>query len=191
MDNIYEKAVRFAFKAHEGQKRKDGSAYILHPLEVSVIAGTMTNNPEVLSAAVLHDTVEDTPVTAEEILEQFGERIAFLVASETEDKRPYMSSSDSWKIRKEESLEELKNCNDTDVRILWLSDKLSNMRSLYRSFEKQGVSVFQLFNEKNPDEQKWYHSKVLEYTKELENYQAYKEYKYSYRTSNYIKRSIH
>ena len=178
MDNIYEKAVRFAFKAHEGQKRKDGSAYILHPLEVSVIAGTMTNNPEVLSAAVLHDTVEDTPVTAEEILEQFGERIAFLVASETEDKRPYMSSSDSWKIRKEESLEELKNCNDTDVRILWLSDKLSNMRSLYRNFEKQGVSVFQLFNEKNPDEQKWYHSKVLEYTKELENYQAYKEYKY-------------
>jgi myo-inositol-1(or 4)-monophosphatase len=178
MDNIYEKAVRFAFKAHEGQKRKDGGAYILHPLEVSVIAGTMTNNPDVLSAAVLHDTVEDTSVTAEEILEQFGERIAFLVASETEDKRPYMSSSDSWKIRKEESLEELKNCGDTDVKILWLSDKLSNMRSLYRSFERQGVSVFQLFNEKNPEEQKWYHSKVLEYTKELESYQAYKEYKY-------------
>ena len=178
MENIYEKAVRFAFKAHEGQKRKDGGAYILHPLEVSVIAGTMTNNPDVLSAAVLHDTVEDTSVTAEEILEQFGERIAFLVASETENKRPYMSSSDSWKIRKEESLEELKNCGDTDVKILWLSDKLSNMRSLYRSFERQGVSVFQLFNEKNPEEQKWYHSKVLEYTKELESYQAYKEYKY-------------
>jgi hypothetical protein len=52
------------------------------------------------------------------------------------------------------------------------------MRSLYRSFERQGVSVFQLFNEKNPEEQKWYHSKVLEYTKELESYQAYKEYKY-------------
>lgn len=177
MGSMYEKAVCFALKAHEGQTRKDGGIYILHPLEVSVIAGTMTQDESVLCAAVLHDTVEDTPVTAEEILENFGERIAYLVASETENKRPETDPSKSWKIRKEESLEELENCGDRDVRILWISDKLSNMRSLYRDFEKHGFSVFEKFNEKNPAEQKWYHSKVLEYTKELENYSAYKEYK--------------
>lgn len=177
MSNNFENAVRFALKAHKGQKRKDGSSYILHPLEVAVIAGTMTRDEDVLAAAVLHDTVEDTSVTADDILENFGDRIAYLVASETEDKRPQMSSSESWKIRKVESLEELKNCNDRDVRVIWLADKLSNMRSLYRDFLKQGLSVFEKFNEKDPREQMWYHSKVLEYTSELSDYAAYKEYK--------------
>ena len=177
MDSVFEKAVFFAFNAHSGQLRKDGSIYILHPLEVATIAGSMTNDTDILSAAVLHDTVEDTDVTADEILSEFGERIAFLVASETEDKRPGIPSSESWKIRKVESLEELKNSNDTGVKILWVSDKLSNMRSLYKSFEKNGLKVFESYNEKNPSEQRWYHEKVLEYTKELSDYPAYKEYR--------------
>ncbi len=177
MRNLYEDAVVFALKAHEGQMRKGGGIYILHPLEVSVIAGTMTQDPDVLSAAVLHDTIEDTPVTAEDIRRAFGERIAFLVASETEDKRPGIDPAASWKIRKEESLEELKNCNDTDVRILWLSDKLSNLRSLYRDFETYGLAAFDKFNEKDPKQHRWYHSKVLAYTKELVQYPAYREYK--------------
>ncbi len=180
MSTVCDKAVNFALKAHEGQKRKDGSIYILHPLEVAVIAGSMTRDIDVLCAAVLHDTVEDTPVTAEEILENFGERIAALVASETENKRPEMDSSLSWKIRKEESLEELKNCNDTAVRILWVADKLSNMRSLYRDLEKNGYAVFERFNKKDPAEQRWYHGKVLEYTAELEKYPAYREYQRLY-----------
>ncbi len=85
---IFEKAVAFAFKAHEGQRRKDGSIYVLHPLEVAVIVGSMTNDEEILAAAVLHDTVEDTSVTAQDILDNFGERVAELVAHETENKRP-------------------------------------------------------------------------------------------------------
>jgi myo-inositol-1(or 4)-monophosphatase len=177
MSNVFEKAVAFAIKAHEGQKRKDGSVYILHPLEVAAIAGTMTSDLDILSAAVLHDTVEDTDTTAEDILSNFGERIASLVASETEDKRPDMPSDQSWKIRKVESLEELKNSNDIGVKILWVSDKLSNMRSLYRDFENIGLSVFERFNETDPSEQRWYHGSVLEYTKELSQYTAYREYK--------------
>ena len=82
MSNIFEKAVAFAMKAHEGQKRKDGSVYILHPLEDAAIVGTMTTDLEMLAAAVLHDTVEDTPVTAQDILDNFGERVAELVAHE-------------------------------------------------------------------------------------------------------------
>lgn len=175
-DKILEKAIDFAVKAHSGQFRKDGTVFILHPLEVAAIAGTMTKNPDVICAAVLHDTVEDTPVTANDIEENFGERIAELVAYETEDKRPHMDASESWKIRKEESLEELKNCGDIEVKILWLSDKLSNMRALARDYEKLKEAVFERFNEKNPDEHKWYHKTVLDAITELKDTAAYKEY---------------
>ena len=176
MEDIFEKAVKFAFNAHRGQERKNGGIYILHPLEVAVIAGSMTNDTDVLAAAVLHDTVEDTDVTADDILNNFGEKIAELVAHETEDKRPYMSAADSWKIRKVESLAVLKD-SPVSSKMLWVSDKLSNMRALARNYEDIGIKVFEMFNEKNPAEQKWYHQTVLEYTKEIENYAAYKEYK--------------
>ena len=155
MNNVLEKAIAFALKAHEGQKRTDGGVYILHPLEVVTVVATMTDDPEVLAAAVLHDTVEDTPVTAQEILDNFGERVAALVAHETEDKRPGVPPSESWKIRKEESLAVLKN-SGVETKMLWLGDKLSNMRSLSRDYDKIGLAVFDRFNEKNPKEQYWY-----------------------------------
>ena len=176
MNNVFERAVAFAIKAHEGQVRKDGGIYILHPLEDATIVGTMTSDPEVLAAAVLHDTVEDTDVTIEELRENFGERVTTLVAHETENKRRHMSAEDSWKIRKLESLEVLKNCDDINTKILWLGDKLSNMRSLSRDYAVMGEKVFDRFNEKNPKEQRWYHETVLEYIKELSDYPAYKEY---------------
>ena len=176
MESVFEKAVVFAVKAHEGQKRKDGTTYILHPLEVAVIAGTMTRDQEVLAAAVLHDTVEDTPVTAEDILNSFGPKVAELVAHETENKRPEMKASDSWKIRKIESLEVLRE-SGINSKIIWLSDKLSNMRSLKKEYDKLGVKVFERFNESDPREQRWYHETVLEYIKELSDYPAYKEYR--------------
>ncbi len=175
MSNVFEKAVVFALKAHEGQTRKDGGMYILHPLEDAAIVGTMTSDPEILAAAVLHDTVEDTPVTAEDILEVFGERVAELVAHETENKRPEMKASDSWKLRKTESLAVLKDGN-TECKMLWVGDKLSNMRSLARDYEKMGDAVFERFNEKDKSKQRWYHETVLEYTKELAEYPAYREY---------------
>lgn len=175
MSNIFEKAVAFAMKAHEGQTRKDGGVYILHPLEDAVIVGTMTGDLEILAAAVLHDTVEDTEVTAQDILDNFGERVAELVAHETEDKRPEMPASDSWKIRKEESLAVLKD-SSLDTKMLWLGDKLSNMRSLARDYDKIGEAVFDRFNEKNPKEQHWYHATILDYISELSDYPAYQEY---------------
>jgi len=176
MYNIFEKAVVFAMKAHEGQIRKDGGVYILHPLEDATIVGTMTNDLEILAAAVLHDTVEDTPVTAEEIREVFGERIAELVGHETENKRPDLPADATWQIRKEESLAVLKNA-PLESKMLWIGDKLSNMRSLARDYDVLGVKVFERFNEKDPKKQRWYHQSVLDYTTELKEYPAYKEYK--------------
>ena len=112
-------AIEFAAKAHDGMvRKKDKTPYILHPLEAAVIVGTMTSNQDVISAAVLHDVVEDTEITIEEIEEKFGSRVRKLVESETEDKRADLPPEDTWRIRKEESLEKLANCGDTDVLML-------------------------------------------------------------------------
>lgn len=158
-------------------KRKiDDSPYILHPLEVASIAGTITSDPEVLAAAVLHDTVEDTDTTAEDILNNFGPRVAALVASETENKREDLPAEMTWRLRKEESLEELRQSTDRNVKILWLSDKLSNMRSFSRSYRRVGNDVWNNFHEKNPAVQAWYYRSVAEYTKELSDTFAWQEY---------------
>ena len=82
MGLILDKAIIFAVNAHRGQFRKGSDTpYILHPMEAAAIVGTMTADDEVLAAAVLHDTVEDTGTTIEQIREQFGERVAALVSA--------------------------------------------------------------------------------------------------------------
>ena len=92
-------AIEFATKAHEGQFRKGTKRpYIVHPIAVADIVMTMTWDEEVISAAVLHDTIEDCPGVTEEILrEKFGNRVASLVKSESEDK------SKSWEERKSDT----------------------------------------------------------------------------------------
>ena len=159
--SLFEEAVKFALNAHQGMQRKtENIPYILHPLEAAVIAAAMTDDVEVLAAAVLHDTVEDTSATLEDIRENFGERVAWLVASETEEKRPDLPASESWKIRKEESLEELRNTDDPSVKILWMGDKLSNLRSLYKSWIEKGDLIWQSFNQKDPSQHAWYYRQI-------------------------------
>ena len=91
-----DKAIAFATKAHEGQYRKGTMRpYIVHPVEVSDIVASMTKDEDVISAAVLHDTVEDCKDVTVEILEkEFGSRVASIVAQESEDK------TKTWKERK-------------------------------------------------------------------------------------------
>lgn len=85
---MIDEAREFAAKAHEGQFRKGTKRpYIVHPVEVAEIVGTMTQDEEVICAALLHDTIEDCAGVSEEILRsRFGERVALLVAGESEDK---------------------------------------------------------------------------------------------------------
>ena len=176
MDKVT-KAIEFAAKAHDGMiRKKDKTPYILHPLEAAVIVGSMTEDRDVISAAVLHDVVEDTTVTIEEIEENFGARVRNLVESETEDKRADLPPEDTWRIRKEESLKELAECGNTDVLMLWIGDKLSNMRSFYRIWKTEGDSMWQSFNQKDPAQQKWYYTTIAELTSSLEEFSAWQEY---------------
>ena len=98
----------------------------------------------------------------EEIEELFGSRVRALVESETEDKRADLPPSDTWRIRKEESLSVLKNTDDIAVLIVWLGDKLANMRSFYRIWKTEGDSMWQSFNQKDPEQQFWYYNAIAE-----------------------------
>ena len=173
---LLDKAILFAVKAHEGMIRKDGTPYILHPLEAAAICGTLTRDPQILAASVLHDTVEDTDVTPEEILACFGERVAELVASETEDFFPALSPEDSWEIRKKQSLKKLAETDDSGIKILWLGDKLSNLRSFYRQWQIEGGRMWRRFHQKDPARQAWYYRSIAEALSGLKDSAAWQEY---------------
>ena len=177
MVNIFERACVYAVNSHQGQRRKDGSVYILHPFEVASIAGTMTYDDEVLAAAILHDVCEECDVLPEALSKQFGERIGKLVSLETETKYPELPKDRSWKLRKIEALKRLDECDDIGFKIIYLSDKLSNIRSLYRDFSEIGLDAFKKFNVKDVNEQAWYYYSVLDELEELKETEAYQEFK--------------
>ena len=175
---LVSEAIAFAVKAHDGMRRKKSDApYILHPMEAAVIVGTMTDDQNLIAAAVLHDVVEDAGITIEEIEEKFGKRVRELVESETEDKRADLPPSDTWRIRKEESLEVLKKSDNIAVLMVWLGDKLANMRAIYRDFKVEGVAMWQRFNQKDVNEQAWYYRSIAKLTERLSDTSAWLEYK--------------
>ena len=97
---MVKKAAEFARKVHEGKLRKGSMVpYIVHPFEAAVIVSGMTDDPEVISAALLHDVIEDAGISYEELKMQFGSRVADLVLAESEDK------SRTWKERKSATIE--------------------------------------------------------------------------------------
>ena len=149
---------------------------MIHPFEVATIAATMTNDEHVLSAALLHDTIEDTETTEHDLRLNFGDRVTYLVLMETEEKLADMPRWKSWQERKERSLQELAGCNERDVRILWLSDKLSNMRSFYRSWKKEGGAFWNKMNQRDPSKQAWYYRTIARLVSELKDQDAWKEY---------------
>ncbi len=176
MGRLLDSAVIFATKAHAGQLRKGTNVpYILHPLEAAAIVGTMTDDDEVIAAAVLHDVIEDANVTAEQIEMEFGERVAKLVASESENKREHLSAEATWKIRKQETLEHF-NTASIEVKMVALGDKLANMRAIYRDYSIIGDELWQRFNQKDKKEHGWYYGSIATCLKELDGYSVYKEY---------------
>ena len=177
MRDVLEEAIVFAVHAHAGQVRKmSGTPYILHPCEVAAIIATMTDDRNTMAAGVLHDTIEDSGVDPKVIKEKFGARVSALVQSETEDKLSDRPPAETWKERKEDSLLMLKHTKDEQVKILWLADKLSNMRSFYHSYCEKGDQIWQVLNQKDPKMHEWYYRTIAEYLDCLKEHQAYKEY---------------
>jgi hypothetical protein len=160
--NMLEEAIVYATIMHQGKVRKfGGRPFILHPMEVAQILSTMTDDMEVIAAGILHDVVEDTDGTLSEIEKRFGERVAQLVNSETEDEYPGENKSDTWQRRKEGSLLRLRKSRDIGVKMLWLADKLANMRSLAQIYSEQGDAMWSGFHGA-VERQHWYYKSVAE-----------------------------
>ena len=175
--DIFNEAIIFATEVHAGDKRKGTNVpYIVHPLEAAAIVATMTDDKEILAAAVLHDVVEDTDYTAEDVKQKFGERIARLVASDSENKRRELPSEETWKIRKEETLDYLENKATKEEKMIVLGDKLSNIRAIYRDYFVLGDDLWDRFNQKNKSEHAWYYCGIAKRLGELSDTAAYKEY---------------
>ncbi len=173
-----EEAIIYATVMHQGKVRKFGNTpYILHPLEVAQILSTITDDEDIITAGILHDIVEDTDGTLKEIANRFGERVADLVDSESENKYPQEDRRTTWKRRKEESLLVLKNSEDPGVKMLWLADKLANVRSLAGLYSEQGEKMWEGLNESDPAEHLWYYSSIAEIVElSLNKTGAFKEY---------------
>ena len=124
-----EQAIALATKAHEGQRRSSGEAYICHPLQVAIILIELGMDNECIEAAILHDVVEDTPVSLEDIRKQFGADIAALVDGVTKlNKIPFSSREEQQAENVRKML--LAMSQDIRVIIIKLADRLHNMRTI-------------------------------------------------------------
>ena len=173
---LLDRAIVFAVRAHAGTERRGkGFPYIIHPMEAVEIVATMTPDQELLAAAALHDTVEDTDVTIEQIRTEFGERVASFVAAESDEPHQSRDSIENWRARKQAAINRIA-CASHDAKIVALGDKLSNMRAIARDYAQQGDQLWDLFHAKDPKDHEWHYRGLANALSELRDTFAYKEF---------------
>ena len=136
MDQV-NKAVEYARDKHSAQKRKDGSPYIIHPLAVAEIVAEMGLDTDAILGALLHDCIEDTDASFDDIAKQFGQTTAELVEGVTKLTRANFSSSEQQQM---ENLRKMFMAMSKDIRVVLIkiADRLHNMRTMqYQTLEKQ------------------------------------------------------
>lgn len=169
-DLMIRKALNFAAIAHGSVKNDDGSIgqkrkgtnipYIVHPFEVWQILKENNCSSIVQIAGLLHDCLEDAGITAEEIEKEFGKEVRLLVESESEDKMRHLAERDSWKARKQATIEELKTASK-ETMMVCNADKLSNVRSMAYDLATVGDKLWERFNAPK-SELKWYYESIAE-----------------------------
>ena len=173
---LLDRAIIFAVHAHAGTERRGkGYPYIVHPMEAVEIVATMTADQELLAAAALHDAVEDTEVTVEQIRAEFGERIASLVADESDVMPEGMTEEASWHQRKQAAIDRLSSASH-DAKIVALGDKLSNMRAIARDYAEIGDALWSRFHAKDPKDHEWHYRGLADALRELSDTFAYQEF---------------
>ncbi len=152
---IKDKAKFFAINAHKGQVRKNEpeKPMVIHPIAVAKILEEYEAEANVVAAGYLHDVVEDTKYTIDDIRNEFGDDIANLVATATEPDK-----SLSWEERKEHTITQTKNIPLRNKLII-CADKIQNLEDLLIKFQKTGVRDFSLFK-RDEEKQKWYYTSI-------------------------------
>ena len=174
--DLLDRAIIFAVQAHhDTERRGKGFPYIVHPMEAVEIVSTITSDQELLAAAALHDTIEDTDVTVEDIRREFGDRVAELVHSESDQFVEGVSEEDSWHDRKQAAIDRLAAASH-DAKIVALGDKLSNMRAIWRDFQTKGDELWKIFHVTDKASHEWHYRGLADSLAELSDTFAYQEF---------------
>ncbi|WP_337995016.1 HD domain-containing protein [Paenibacillus thermotolerans] len=153
---MIDKAIRIAAIAHKDQSRKGSDVpYISHPFSVGMILAQEGCSDEVIAAGILHDTVEDTELTPDDIKRQFGQKVADIVMGCSEPDK-----SLSWEERKRHTLEALKAAPD-EIRLVSCADKLQNVRSMIEDYSAIGEELWTKFK-RGKEQQEWYYRGIIE-----------------------------
>ena len=174
---LLDRAIEFAVRAHHNTERRGkGFPYIVHPLEAVAIVATITPDQELLAAAALHDVVEDTQFTFEDLRREFGDRIARLVELESDKFVEGLSESDSWRDRKQAAIDRLAAA-PRDAKIVAMGDKLSNMRAIARDYSELGDKLWDRFHAPGGRaDHEWHYRGLAASLSELSDTFAYKEF---------------
>lgn len=157
-------AMIFAAQMHDGAVRKASNIpYIVHPMEAAAVAASITDDQEVLAATVLHDVMEDCGVSFEELEARFGRRVAELVREDSNNQGTFANAN--WNARKREAVRRL-DLASRELRLIALSDKLSNIRAIYRDYLRDGDAMFLKFNQTDKRRHAWYYRSCAALTKE-------------------------
>ena len=177
---LLDRAIIFAVKAHHNTERRGkGFPYIVHPLEAMEIVATITPDQELLAAAALHDVIEDTEVTVDELREMFGERIARLVHAESDQIDGVLfdgqNEEETWHARKQAAIDRLAAA-PLDAKIVAMGDKLSNMRAIARDYKEKGDALWSIFHVKDKASHEWHYRGLAASLSELSGTFAYQEF---------------
>lgn len=173
-----EKALQTAAVLHRDQLRKNTGAitYITHPFAVAIILSSYTDDEDIIIAGLLHDTVEDSDYTSEELEKDYGKNVREIVMGVTEQKDDELGNKRPWKIRKEDYLKNLENDSEGSL-LLCAADKIHNMRTILDEYNEVGPEFLKNFS-CTPKEKNWYHGEILKVLhRKLENKKILEEYK--------------
>lgn len=150
------KAKMFATMAHKNQLRKlSKKPYISHPIRVAKYLEDNGAPEELICAGYLHDVVEDSTFTLDQVEHYFGKRVSHIVAAHTEDK------TKSWKERKTETIKQVKE-GSKDIKWLIVADKLDNLKDIQEQSNELKTSIWDHFNA-GKDDQAWYFTSIAQY----------------------------
>ncbi len=155
------KAIEKAAILHKDQVTKgDGKTpFIVHPIKVMAIVGEYTNDEDTIIASILHDTVEDTDYTLNDLEKDFGRKVREIVAGVTEEKLDQDGQKRPWLIRKKDYLRNLeKDCPES--LLVSAADKITNTESLIFEYKRVGKKLEENFNA-TFEETHWYHDEVI------------------------------
>lgn len=166
---LIEEAVRLAVQAHAGQTRKDdGSPYIVHPFMAASILMRHDFSPVVVAAVLVHDTLEDTDVTEEEIRTHLGPDVLRIVQTVTEDK------SLKWEERKQRYIETVR-AGEEGAKAVSVADKIHNLESTLYAHEKQGDAIWSKFS-RGKEKKIWFEEAMLAMLQETWRHPLVDEY---------------